>query len=210
MNKTFSCVPRLLLACMIVSLGVGLFGQSSALGETEKDYSKYPGYVDFDAMGVFGEVESTIEVFLKGSLLSLVREAVKDDDPELSEVLEEIRYVRVQVFPLDDLDSDVVKKKTSELAKKLEKKGWEIAVRVREDDEHVHVYLLPGKKNDIEGLVVMVVEDDDEATFVNIVGNVDPAQLGRISHSMGVDIDLGSHDYYDDDDDDKSKRRARR
>jgi hypothetical protein len=185
----------------------------STAGAEETDYSKLPGYVDFGAMGVFGDIESSVEVFLKGSLLVLVREAVKDEDPELSDMLANIQYIRVQVFPLDDVDSDQLMAKTKQMAQGLEKKGWEIVVRVREDDEQVYVYLLPGKKTNIEGLVVMVIEEDDEATFVNIVGDVDPAEIGRLGRTLdidGMDIDFGTDSSKKDDKESKKSKRTHR
>jgi len=186
MKNAFCSVAKLALVGLIVSMGVGIVGFSVAGAESEQDYTKMPGYVDFDAMEIFGDVEASVEVFLKGSVLVLVREAVKDDDPELSDLLSRIDYVRVQVFPLDDVNPDAVKTKTRDMSKQLEKSGWDIAVRVREDDEQVYVYLMPGDKDDISGLVVMVVEDD-EATFVNIVGNIDPAKIGEIGRSLHID-----------------------
>ena len=51
----------------------------------------------------------------------------------------------------------------------------------------MNIYMLPGKGDNIDGLVVMVVSDDDEAVFVNVVGTIDPAQIGRIGHSFRID-----------------------
>lgn len=207
-------MKRMIFSALVIAI-VALSAAPSAVIGADKEYSKLPGYVDFSAMGVFKDVESSIEVFLKGSLLVLVREAVKDEDPELSDMLANIEYIHVQVFPLDGVDSDQAMVQAKQIAGGLEKKGWEIAIRVREDDEHVYVYLLPGKENHIEGLVVMVIEEDEEATFVNIVGDVDPAEIGRLGRTFdidGMDIDFGqykdhsSKDAKDDADSKKSKR----
>ena len=202
-------MKRMICAALALAIAVLAIAPQTVIA-ADKEYTKLPGYVDFDAMGIFKDAESSVEVFLTGSLLILVREAVKEDDPELSDMLANIQYVRVQVFPLDDVDSDQVMVQAKQMAASLEKKGWEIAVRVRDDDEHVYVYLLPGKDNNIEGLVVMVVEEDDEATFVNIVGDVDPAKIGRIGRSFDIDamdIDFGN---FDNDDDDKDSKKSKR
>jgi hypothetical protein len=58
---------------------------------------------------------------------------------------------------------------------------------VREEGEVVHVYLLPGKKDVIHGLVVMVVEEDDEAAFINIVGDINPVEIARIGRAFHID-----------------------
>lgn len=200
-------MKRMIFAALVIAIMALVVAPAAVIG-AEKEYSKLPGYVDFSAMGVFKDVESSVEVFLKGSLLVLVREAVKDEDPELSDMLANIEYIHVQVFPLDDADSDKAMAQAKQIASQLEKKGWEIAIRVRDDDEHVYVYLLPGKDNHIEGLVVMVLEEDDEATFVNIVGDVDPAQIGKLGRTFdidGMDINFGDYDHNSDDDAKDSK-----
>jgi hypothetical protein len=181
-----------------------------ATAEEKTDYTKLPGYVDFGAMEIFGDVEATVEVFLKGSLLAMARAAVADEDPELEHMLANIQYIHVQVFELDDVDSKQVMTKTKEVAKQLDKRGWEIAVRVREDDEHVYVYLLPGKDNDIAGLVVMAVEEDDEAAFVNIVGNINPENIGKLGRTFHMDsIDIDWDDVHADHDDNNKKEDKR-
>lgn len=177
---------RLLVTAGLVVLLV-VIGASALSAAPGDEFKKLPGYVDFEAMGVLKDVETSVEVFLKGPLLKLCREAVRNDEPELAEMLDGVQYVRVQVFPLDRRSSEEVSRKTGEIAKNLEKKGWEVAVRVRERDENVFVYILPGKDDKIEGLVVMAVEDGEEAAFINIVGTIDPEQLGRVGRNLDID-----------------------
>jgi hypothetical protein len=177
--------PRWVLVAILMPVLIALIAPSPARAGSDEDYKNLPGYVDFAPM--LGDMEPTVEVYLKGSLLVLAREAAKGEDPELGELLSKIDYVHVQVFPAKDFSSKELKEKTGQLAKQLDKKGWELTVRVREDEEQVHVYLLPGKKDDIAGLVVMVVEEDDEAVFVNIVGNINPTEIGRIGRTLHID-----------------------
>ena len=163
---------------------------SAAFGAPKEEYEKMPGYVDFSQLGLNG-LEARVEVFLKGPLLKMAREAVKSDEPELAGALDGVKLVRVNVFPMDDIDAKDLEAKTKKLASALEKKGWEMAVRVREEDQNVYIYLLPTENELIDGLVVMVVDADDEAVFVNIVGRIDPEQIGRIGRSIhfnGLDM----------------------
>jgi hypothetical protein len=186
-----------------------------ALAAPGDEYEKMAGYVDFAKLGLINEFEPSIEVFLKGPLLKLAREAIKHDEPDLAGALDNIKLIRINVFDLDEIDGFDGKdfsKKTKTLAADLEKRGWELAVRVRERDEHVYVYLLPGKNEDIDGLVVMAVEDDDQAIFVNIVGNIDPEQIGRIGHSIhidGVDLDY-LEEYYEDKEREKEEEKKKK
>jgi hypothetical protein len=180
-----TCGARVLAAIVVLVCFASVIPSPASAASPDEDYKKLPGYVDFES--VVGDMEATVEVYLKGSLLVLAREAVKTDDPELGELLSKIDYIHVQVFPMEGRFAKQLEQKTAEIAKLLDKKGWELTVRVREDEEQVHVYVLPGKKDDIAGLVVMAVEEGDEAVFVNIVGSINPAEIGRIGRTFHID-----------------------
>jgi hypothetical protein len=184
MSEQSTHTRKRVLTGVALALLVALVPVAANAGSGE-DYTKSPGYVDFEP--ILGDMESSIEVFLKGSLLVIAREAVRDDDPELGDLLSKIEYVRVQVFPIRETNASALKEKTHDVAKQLEKKGWEMTVRVREEGEQVLIYLLPGKKDEIQGVFVMAVEDGDEAVFINIVGDISPAEIGRIGRTFHLD-----------------------
>jgi hypothetical protein len=190
---------RYALYVLTAAVGILLLAVPAS-ADPDEEYKKMAGYVDFEQLGLVTKFEPSIEVFLKGPLLKLAREAVKHDEPDLAGALDNIKLIRINVFDLGEIegfDSKDLSEKTKKLATNLEKKGWEIAVRVRERDENVYIYLLPGKNDDIDGLVVMAVEDDDQAVFVNIVGTIDPEQIGRVGHSIHIDgVDLDYLDEY--------------
>ena len=173
-----------ILAGVALALVV-VFAPTAANAGSDESYKRSPGYVDFDPL--LGNMESSVEVFLKGSLLVLAREAVRDEDPELGDLLSKIEYVRVQVFPVTPETAPALKEKTDGVAKALDKKGWEMAVRVREEGEHVLVYLLPGTKDAIQGIVVVAIEDEGDAAFINVVGEINPAEIGKIGRAFHID-----------------------
>ena len=152
------------------------------------DLSAEPGYLDLnDIQGWFDE-EPWLEVNVKGALLRLVTEAARHDDPELSDLLGRLKAIEVRGYPLTPAQFDEIGKRTGDLAKQLESRGWDTVVRVRERDERVNIYM---KVNEdvIAGLVVMVLEPDNEegAVFVNIVGDIDPEQIGKIGQKFNID-----------------------
>ena len=166
-----------------------------ALADTEAELKKLPGYVEFNALATFKGQEAKVEVYLKDPMLQLVSRFVKGDDPDLYAILEKLKLVRVLVFDVTTEQAREVAKVTSETAKELDKKGWERIVRVREDDERIDVYLKPSKNYElIEGIVVMVVDDEYEAIFVNIVGNINPDDIGKLGEHFDID-GLGDVDY---------------
>jgi hypothetical protein len=174
----------------VVLLAILISVCATTLALAEDEYKRHPGYVDFDTMGIFGEMQASVEVFLKGSLLKLAAAATHDEDPELAKMIENLKFIHVQVFPLDADVYSKVEKQVGRVAERLEKKGWEMVVRVRDkkDNQQVNVYFLPTRNDEIiSGLVVMVIDDTDEAVFVNIVGDLDPAQIGRLGEKFDIE-----------------------
>ena len=160
------------------------------LGATEEkkraDYSKEPGYVDFESLGLFDEEDAIVEIYLHDALLGMVSSMSKTADPELSDMLSKLKLVRVQKFEMSDAKGTDVETKVSGLASKLEKGGWMRAVRVREADENVYVYFKMGETL-LQGITVMAIDTDQKATFVNIVGEIDPEQIGRLGKKFDID-----------------------
>lgn len=209
--KTFAHCLCVLVVMILLSAGV-----DNSVAAPKDDYKKMKGYVDLNALGNFDEADARVEVLLKGSLLVIAREAMSHEDPELSRILAGIRLVRVNVFPLDEEEGEAVIGKLKGFTQELEKKGWEVAVRVREEDEHVYIHILPGENDKIEGLVIMVAEfdrgrrhSDQEFTFVNIVGTINPEDIGRLGRAMDIkDLDIDGF-YFDSDQARDAARRDR-
>jgi hypothetical protein len=153
---------------------------------TQEDYSKYPGYVDLSDIEEFKDSEATVEVFITKPLLSLVAAATSSsEDPSFSNLLKGLALIRVETFGVEDKDTEKVKKIIQKVSKKLTKEKWSRIVRVREKKELVEIYIKPdGAK--VSGLLVMSLEPDNEAVFVNIVGSIDMDQLGKLSRKFDI------------------------
>lgn len=209
-NKTG--IMRWRVAGMLLIVAVVLpFTLTAAIAAPDDAYKKLPGYVDFDAMGMFGDAEPKVEVFLRGPLLKMAIEVLRHEDPELVDVLAGIQLVRVYVFEIDGPEYDNLKDKTETATRGLEKKGWEMAVRVRERHERITIHMLPGKNDEtLEGLVVTVLDEHDEAVFVNIVGTLNVKDIGRIVNAFddGFNIHISGDD--DDSDEEAEERRKKR
>ena len=85
--------------------------------------------------------------------------------------------VKVNVFSMDDFSIDEARNIMKSVSKKIDRNKWELMVRTKEPGESVEVYTQFGLNDSLTGLVVMAVEEDDEAVFVNIVGDIDPTKL---------------------------------
>lgn len=180
---------RLLLTGVL--LAVCLTGRARA-----QDLNREPGYIDLGDVERWFDSEPKIVVNIKGALLELVAEASRYEDPELSELLHKLRAVQVRGFDLRRLDFDDVERRISALAKRLEGEGWDTVVRLRDDEEQVDIQVRVDE-GVIAGMVVMVLSpDEEESFFVNIVGEIDPKQIGRIGRRFDIDpLDDMSVDY---------------
>jgi len=152
--------------------------------QENEDVKETPGYVDFENLDFFKDIERKVEVSIKGPLLRFVSKASAKDDPELSQLLENLKLIKVDVFPMDKTTTSEVESIINKISKELESKNWERMVRVKEVKQRIEIYnQFIGDQ--LSGLVVMSVSDD-EAVFVNIIGTIDPAQLGKLGDKFGI------------------------
>lgn len=166
---------------VLVALGVCRPGVTRA--QDQRD----PGHVDIAQVESWFDEAPKLEVNVRGALLRMVAEASKYEDPELSEMLYGLRSIQIRGFDVRGRQ-DTFRQRSSEFGKRLEAQGWETVVRVRDEGEQVHMYLLT-RNDEIDGVVVLAVDEyDEEAVFVNIVGNIDPEQIGRIGRKFNLGI----------------------
>ncbi|MBD3287582.1 DUF4252 domain-containing protein [candidate division KSB1 bacterium] len=151
-----------------------------------QDYTKHPGYVDFGDLDELQDVEETVEVFIRGPLLRFVSKATRNEDPNLADLLDGLLLIRVHAFEVTPDNEKKVNNLIKDISNKLEGKKWERMVRVRKRDEKAEIFTQFGKNDELTGLVVLGYEDRDEAVFVNIVGRIDPEQLGKLSGKFNI------------------------
>jgi hypothetical protein len=152
----------------------------------EDELKDLPGYVDFgDLSATYGEPKITIN--LGGTMLNFVSMMSSEESPETSEMISKLKGIRVQIYTLDE-DIGAARDQFSQTKGDLKSSGWEPIVQINEEDEQVLVYMKTVKGN-MEGMTVMVV-DEEEAVFVNVIGQLNPAELGRVMDTFDVDVDL--------------------
>ncbi len=174
---------RIRAACLVGALALVCAGAVRAADE--EDVKKEPGYCDFGTVSVFGQKEPDVEVLLESNLLQMVASAMRASNPQLADMLLKLKQIRVQTYAIQPDKLEAVEKKTDEVARRLEGQGWSPMVKVRKTKEgeqtFVYMKLL---NNRIQGMVVMNVSPSEEASFINIVGEIDPEQIGQLSHQF--------------------------
>jgi hypothetical protein len=173
---------------IVTKILTGLFCTLLALPAMaqEDELKDLPGYVDFGNLSAtYGDPKITIN--LGGTMLGFVGMMSSAESPETSELISKLKGIRVQIYSIDE-DVSAAKNQFSKTKSSLKSSGWEPIVQINEDDEQVLVYMKMDGGN-MEGMTVMVV-DDEEAVFVNIIGQLNPAELGKVMESFDVDVDL--------------------
>ena len=177
---------KCLTACLTGLMALPLMAQEDSLMD-------YPGYVNFGELkAVFGE--PTVQISVGQSLLGLVGSLSAEEDPEAAELFNRLDGVRVSVFETEAMADgavDLVKNVSAELSDL----GWESVVTVNSNDEQVRIFMKINQ-DQVEGITVMAVEET-EAVFVNVIGSIDPKELGRVMDNF--DIDLGDDEERHDD-----------
>ena len=150
----------------------------------EDELKKLEGYIDFgDLSATYGE--PSISINIGGTLLQFVGMMSENSDPEAAQIMSELKGVRVFGYPIEQ-DPAVARDKFTEVKSTLKKKGWEPVVQINEDDEQVLIYM---KLNEsvMEGMTVMTVDEED-VMFINIIGKLDPKQIGKVMDGFDVDF----------------------
>ena len=144
-----------------------------------------PGALPFDELGIFPREKLSVEINLGPPLLRLIAAATGQEDPEFSRLINNLREIRVQVFPVTAGDEGSVRTRIGRAVSWLEDHGWAATVKVREKDEETFIYMKEADGN-IQGLTLLSFQPGNEAVVINIVGRIDPAQLGRLGQTLDI------------------------
>jgi hypothetical protein len=151
----------------------------------ESDMQSLPGYVDFGALdSVYGEPR--VRISIGGSLLKFMA-AVSRDEPEAAELMRNLEGVRVNVYSTAG-KTDAAVEQITRVKKVLMNEAWEPIVQVQEQNEDVQIFVKV-EEDRMQGLTVMTV-NEEEAVFINILGEMDPAQLAAVMSQLHVDVDV--------------------
>ena len=170
-----------LMLFLIITASVGLNAQDKA------NYKNDPGYVDFGNLSEYMKNDNITEVNIESYLLKMVGRATEEKDPELSDLLNGLKLIKVYSFNVVGKDHEEVLAKINQLDKKLEDDNWNRIVRVKSPKDNANVYIKTTKdQNHILGLVVMSLDKKGEAAFVNIVGRINLDAIGKLGNKFNI------------------------
>ena len=175
-----------------------LIGFLVSTGFAQKnDYSSYKGFIDFGNLEQFETGEEVTEVLIEEHLIRMVAKLATKEEPELSSVLDGIKLIKVHSFEISKENTEKLSNKVKEIDKTLMNEGWDRIVRTKSKEETVNVYILTNNEEKIEGLVVASFEKDGDATFVNIVGDINLETIGELSNKFDIPSIGGIHEKKD-------------
>lgn len=167
--------------CLAAALVAG------AVGAQDDEISRDPGFVDFNPRGVLTDGDLEIHISVKSPLIQLVAEATRANDEVLADVLDKLKAVEVHVYNVGDERREAVRQEISRRAQDLGRLGWTEAIAIRLRGARGSVLMrLQGERP--VGLAAMYLDDQGEAVFVNIVGEIDAAQIGRLAAKFNLDV----------------------
>lgn len=150
-----------------------------------------PGYVDFSSLNaIYGEPRVMINI--GGPLMQLLRAAAQhSDDPQAAALMKDLEGVRINIYNTGGNEGPALEQ-MGEARAALEAKQWQPFVQVKEDGENVQMFTrIEGDR--MQGMAIMVV-NQEEAVFLNILGEIDPAQVGRVVDQLNVGVDVDGED----------------
>ena len=153
-------------------------------------YASPVGQINFaDLSSFYGEPK--VEINLSAGLMKMVGSFARSEDPEVAEILSNLEFIKVRVY---NLNGKVKKASTTldSVSKELRAKNWETLVTVNDNENNQKVRIFSKSTNNvIDGIVVMVVSPEKEAgeaVFINIVGQINPDKIAKITDNLDIDF----------------------
>jgi hypothetical protein len=146
-----------------------------------------PGYVDFGPALAGASSTKCVEVNLPEPLLAFAATVAKGHDADAAALIKDLKQVRVNVLGMDDKNRADITARMQKIRSDLAAQGWLRAVTVQDNGDDVAVLVKLGGNSTVEGLAVTVLSKSNDAVFVNIVGNIDPARIAAIGERYGID-----------------------
>lgn len=144
------------------------------------------GFVDFGKFTPSAGSEF-VEVNVNSNLIAMVTNFAKKQEPQIAEMLAGLKSIRVNVMGVTDENREELGKRIKSVRSQLDGSGWERLVTVMKGQEDVGIYMKTRGPEAVEGIVVTVMKGDEQAVFVNIVGDIRPDKLATVGERFNIE-----------------------
>lgn len=145
------------------------------------------GAYDFGEFAVPEAGGEYVAIDLSRDLMAIASRLVSKQEPDVAALIAGLQRVRVHVIGVDEANRADLVRRVAEARTALAGAGWLRVVTVRESNEDVDIYVKTRGAELIDGVVVTVLGHDDEAVFINVVGNIKPEQIALLGERFGID-----------------------
>lgn len=170
-------------------LSINLFSQQ------KEDYSKLPGYFNYQDFSQLKDAESTTEVYLEEPLLKMITSMAEDKTDGLGDAISGLKLVRVNEFKIPKDEHTNMGAAIESMDKILNSKKWDRIVRISRKGNYTNIYIKKEADGALAGLTIISLEkafdkrdpySAGKATFVNIVGKIDLDKLGKLTKKFNL------------------------
>jgi hypothetical protein len=172
---------------LLTLLMLSLLGAVAQARDTE--VAKLPGYVDLEDIRIPADAEEIRDIDLGPPLLKMAAEADTSRQSALTRVLSRLQLIRVKSFSFLPDDADEVRSHVRKIEDRLEKDDWSRLIRVRDEEDSVTLSLKYDQNHIVGLMLVAFSPEDEEVTFLNVVGDLDLASLAGLTAELS-DVDL--------------------
>ncbi|MEO6992027.1 MAG: DUF4252 domain-containing protein, partial [Lacunisphaera sp.] len=129
------------------------------------------------------------EVNLSQGMLQFAAKIASWQDADAADLIGHLRQIRINVVGLDDSNRADTVGKIRALTHQLEADGWTPVATIRDGNGggDVNVHIKQHGARVIDGVVVTVLNENGDAVFINVVGNISADKLGVIAEKLHLD-----------------------
>lgn len=152
--------------------------------QQQGDYSSEPGYFDFGEITSLKSGDMITEVYLEEQLLKMVAKMGESKGEELGDLINGLKLVKVNEFLVEGKNAKIIEDAFASFDKNLQSKKWNRIVKTKHKQGNAYVYVKNNSDDTFAGLVIAALDKENKVTLVNIVGNIDPEAIGKLSRQF--------------------------
>jgi hypothetical protein len=168
-----------------VLLAAAFAGRSPAQVD---DIRRLPGYVNLDWIAVPDSAVNTVDVTIGPRLMRMVHETGARRGENNAAEAGRIVSLQVKSFNVNPEAAEKMKPLLLKFERKLRDENWRPVIRLKKPDRFTNVSVKYGAERKTDGFFMMTVNAGSEASFVNIIGDVDPDRLKGMLTDVNEDV----------------------
>jgi hypothetical protein len=168
-------MKKLVLTLSMMLLLAG-FSLVSAQSPSDKLFEKYSGQEGFTTVHISQE--------LFGLFADMELEEGDEDIEEVQDMMSQLNYIRILMYEASEGNQAELDEFRSEI-KKFDLQGFSELMVVKEKGEEVR--FMARKDGKMISELLLIINEENEAGFISINGNIDMKTVSKLSKTMQID-----------------------